>query len=673
MGISKSKEYRKELAEMFAKILEEKDLNWKKEWNGLHNVPVNAVKERKYKGINAFVLMLTMVERGYTDPRFATFNQIKEMGCKLHDAKGMGVRVEYWFPFDRKEKKALTWDEFIKITNGRPDDRYVLHTKYSTVFNAAHIEGLPEREPEKINDISEDELITKLSENMGVEIVNDGGDRAFYRPFEDKIHLPMASAFISDYAYNSTALHELAHSTGAPHRLNRSLGGMFGSESYAYEELIAEITSCFMSIDLNMEQDSIHLDNHKAYIQSWIKSIREKPEMLVKAIAEAEKAAAYMEYKAELIPEHEYRKTVGATMELTENELIPTQDKVISDEYMVAREINETSRDINRDNALPFPEEKPYVYYAVTQPLDYDIRPAVGELFVEDYKGKRFVDSIGTEAYGWVSYNRALTSQEMDRAGFVASPNNARSEVPIRLFLDLDGTAAVFNKVDTLETLYEKGYFANLEPNWNIINAIKIIIRDYPQIEVFSLSAYLTDSKYALSEKEQWMDTYIPEIDNEHRIFMPCGENKLDYLPGGVRKSDQLLDDYTHNLTMWEPPARGIKLLNGINHTRETWRGNRLRYDKSPEELAENIVDIALNGLVIRDIKPQENDLEKAISRLEQIPKELANMNKKLEGTIEGEYYSYELGGVGYINPLIDTNKNEEKKFFEPITKGPKI
>lgn len=589
MTVSKSKEYRKELAEMFVRILEEKELDWKKEWKGLTNVPINAVKERKYKGINAFTLMLTMMDRGYTDPRFATYNQIKEMGCKLHDAKGKGVRVEYWFPFDREERRALTWEEFNNLCNGRPNERYMLRAKYSTVFNAAHIEGLPERKLENRNDISADELIAKLSENMGVEILHDGGDRAFYRPKEDKIHLPVPEAFSSDYAYNSTALHELAHSTGAPHRLNRNFGGGFGSESYAYEELIAEITSCFMSANLNLEQDAIHLDNHKAYIQSWVQSVREKPESLVKAIAEAEKTAAYMEYKADLIPEYEYQKTLGATLEIVQSDVSEKRDKDVSEDYMVARALNEPDGRI------------------------------------------------------------------------------------VRLNLDLDGTAAVFQKVDTLETLYEKGYFLNLEPNQNVVEAIRLIIRNHPEIEVYVMSSVLSDSKYALSEKNQWIDKYLPEIDEKHRIFPPCGENKLDYIPGGVRDTDLLLDDYTHNLTLWEPPARGIKLLNGINHTRESWRGNRLRYDKSPEELAENIVEIAMHGVIIKDEKPQENELEKALSRLEKIPEEIAGINKQLENSIDKDIYPLESLEPGYLNPLVNMYKDGKEIFFEPSNKGPKL
>ena len=107
--------------------------------------------------------------------------------------------------------------------------------------------------------------------------------------------------FDSPYAYDSTALHELAHATGAAHRLNRNIKNVFGTEDYAYEELIAEISSCFMSANLQLEQSNEHIENHKAYVQSWIETIREKPESLVKAVQQAEKVDSYMEYKAELL------------------------------------------------------------------------------------------------------------------------------------------------------------------------------------------------------------------------------------------------------------------------------------------------------------------------------------------------------------------------------------
>lgn len=116
--------------------------------------------------------------------------------------------------------------------------------------------------------------------------------------------------------FNATALHELSHSTGHPTRLNRPQGAFFGTEQYAYEELVAEMCSCFMGTELQTEATPQHIDNHKAYVQSWIQAIREKPETLVKAIKDAQAAANFMDYKAGLITEKEYEKACGSVMEV---------------------------------------------------------------------------------------------------------------------------------------------------------------------------------------------------------------------------------------------------------------------------------------------------------------------------------------------------------------------
>lgn len=173
-----------------------------------------------------------------------------------------------------------------------------------------------------------------------------------------------------------------------------------------------------------------------------------------------------------------------------------------------------------------------------------------------------------------------------------------------RLFVDMDGTLAVFHPVKDLETLYEPGYFSKLSPIPNVVIAIRHIVRNHPEIEVFVLSAYLSDSQYALAEKNAWLNRYLPEIDARHRIFLPCGENKADYIPNGVHEFDFLLDDYTHNLSLWPPPGRGIKLLNGINHTKGSWQGNRLCCSRSPDPLQKSILAI-MNGATIQDRKPK--------------------------------------------------------------------
>ncbi len=202
-----------------------------------------------------------------------------------------------------------------------------------------------------------------------------------------------------------------------------------------------------------------------------------------------------------------------------------------------------------------------------------------------------------------------------------------------RVFVDMDGTLAVFRPVDTLETLYEKNYFLDLEPQVNVVEAVKDIIKK-DEVEVFILSAVLSDSNFALKEKNEWLDKYLPEINKNHRIFPPCGANKKDFIPDGIRNNDFLLDDYTHNLTLWSPPAKGIKLLNGINDSRGTWQDSKLSFSKSSSELAEDILSIVLNDKVIKHDSIKFADVEKEV---------INHVKYKLE---ENDIYDVEILGA---------------------------
>ena len=320
-------EYRQEMAEAFANVLEEKGLHWRKEWHGMGGrAPHNGITKACYRGSNAFWLSLVAMMKGYTDPRWLTMVQIMDKDAKYHPkeqwhlkAGSKATYVEYWYPFDLKEKNALTWTQYKEaLKNGRQPEEFRLSTRYTAVFNADDIEGMPEIKAPENTDIRKDEIVQKLSDGMGVEILLDGGDQAYYSPHQDKIHLPTPGSFESEYAFNATALHELSHSTGHPSRLNRSQTGLFGTAQYAYEELVAEMCSCFMGFDLHVEASAKHIDNHKAYVHSWIQSIREKPETLFKAIKDAQAAANYMDWKAGLITEKEYKDACGTVMEIRE-------------------------------------------------------------------------------------------------------------------------------------------------------------------------------------------------------------------------------------------------------------------------------------------------------------------------------------------------------------------
>jgi 5'(3')-deoxyribonucleotidase len=171
-----------------------------------------------------------------------------------------------------------------------------------------------------------------------------------------------------------------------------------------------------------------------------------------------------------------------------------------------------------------------------------------------------------------------------------------------RLYVDMDGTLAEFKVVTYQEQLFEKGYFAGLKPHGNVVDAIKEIIETQPDIEVYALSAYLTESQYALEEKNGWLDRNIPEIDKSHRIFVPCGTDKKAVI-AHLSHKDYLLDDYTENLLKWVPPGKAIKLINNINHTHATWKEDCIRYDRSASDIARLIANVIMGRTRAYDTK----------------------------------------------------------------------
>ena len=246
-----------------------------------------------------------------------------------------------------------------------------------------------------------------------------------------------------------------------------------------------------------------------------------------------------------------------------------------------------------------------------------------------------------------------------DLHGVAGSEQNHRQ----RLFVDMDGTLAVFTPVNEFETLYEKGYFLSQAPHENVVAAIQEIIEKHPDIEVNILSAYLTDSKYALQEKNEWLDRYLPQIAQEHRIFVPCGSDKKAGIEDGIRTNDFLLDDYSVNLFDWQPPARGIKLLNSVNHTRGSWPHDRIRFDREPSDLARAIVSVMRDERRIYDEK---------VSDEKSAPAQTASQRKSVRERIAAAKVETERSKQTQSAPHHSIPKKEqgEERTVKPKTKS---
>lgn len=200
-------------------LLESGTAPWQQPWTGESGGrPANPTTGKEYRGGNVLSLMISSMVRGYTDPRFCTFKQALDQGWCVRKGE-KGTRIEFWEPKPGNKAEGASEDE---------QKSRLIHRVY-TVLNAQQIEGIPSLhvEPRKPFEVIEAaEAVLKAS---GADIPH-GGAKAYYSPRGDYIQMPAKDCFVDEAHYYSTALHELAHWTGAKNRLDRtSEKGAFGS------------------------------------------------------------------------------------------------------------------------------------------------------------------------------------------------------------------------------------------------------------------------------------------------------------------------------------------------------------------------------------------------------------------------------------------------------------
>jgi antirestriction protein ArdC len=203
-----------------------------------------------------------------------------------------GTHIEFW---EVKEKSADQKGGAGEATDKEQEEaeRRLIHRVY-TVFNAKQIEGIPAYQPKEHSTFEAAEAGERILTASGARMSHDQQDKAFYRRATDSIHLPAREAFADPPGYYGTALHELAHWTGHPSRLNRSTlteSYRFGDTNYAKEELRAELASVFLAAELGVPHDP---KNHAAYVGSWIKALREDKNEIFRAAQDASVAADFV-------------------------------------------------------------------------------------------------------------------------------------------------------------------------------------------------------------------------------------------------------------------------------------------------------------------------------------------------------------------------------------------
>jgi len=278
--------------EVTARIIAEMEagrLPWVKPWDANHaacvgDMPVNASTGRAYSGINVILCWLTSLERGYAVNRYLTFKQCQAMGGNVRKGE-KGSTVVFLSPFVPKKEQ-----ERANAAGTTPLQSFML--KRYTVFNVAQCDALPETcyAPASRVDIPDPNAAIEAIVTASGARVQHGGPTAFYSPGQDVVVMPPQESFVSPDGYYAVKLHELTHWTGHPSRLDRDQKGAFGSKSYAFEELIAEIGSAFTCAALGIQATTRHSD----YVAGWLAVLKEDNRAIIRAASQASKAADYL-------------------------------------------------------------------------------------------------------------------------------------------------------------------------------------------------------------------------------------------------------------------------------------------------------------------------------------------------------------------------------------------
>jgi len=247
-------------------------------------LPRSAATRKTYSGINILILWNAVIKRGFASQEWLTFRQALSLGG--HVRKGeRGTVICYTDSFVPKSERE-------RANEQGDDPSAVPFLKRFTVFNVEQCDGLPAHvvpPPRGLSEIEPSPDAEALIAATAAKIVTGSGE-AFYHRGDDVIRLPPRESFVSTADFYCTAFHELGHWTAHPARLARDLKSRFGSEAYAREELIAELTSAFLCAQFGIVPQVRHSD----YLANWLQILKSDPRAIFHAASQASKASDFL-------------------------------------------------------------------------------------------------------------------------------------------------------------------------------------------------------------------------------------------------------------------------------------------------------------------------------------------------------------------------------------------
>ena len=262
----------KEVSDRIIAQLENGVIPWQKPWIA-SNQAISRSTGKPYSLLNQMLLG--------TPGEYLTFAQCQKEGGKIKKgAKSQMVVFWKWVETEDEETHEKKQVPFLRYYN-------VFHISQCDGLAAKHEQPLPNTANA---DEAAESIIAAYIQRSGVRVIHESGDRAYYTPFTDRVVLPCMEQFSETAEYYSTAFHELTHSTGHASRLNRlEKTAFFGTEAYSKEELIAEIGAAALVNYAGLETAN-SFRNSAAYVQNWLKVLKDDKRFIVSAAGKAEKA-----------------------------------------------------------------------------------------------------------------------------------------------------------------------------------------------------------------------------------------------------------------------------------------------------------------------------------------------------------------------------------------------
>jgi antirestriction protein ArdC len=275
--------------------LEQGTPTWLKPWSaskagkveGVGLWPHNAITGRRYSGVNVFLLWghLHHIGANTAAPLFLTYKQAQEAGGHVRKGEHGCIVIAF------RDVKEVKEDQ-----DGNEEEKHYRKAFGHVVFHVSQCEGVKLPNIKRLapaHGLDTDAKWQAWVNALGVDL-RHGGDRAYCDWSGDYVQMPTVEAFRHRDLYKAVAFHEFTHWSGHKRRLAReNLGHAFGSEHYAFEELVAELGAAFLCADLGVIHEELR-HQHAGYIASWIKTLKNDKRAIVRAASLAGKAAEYI-------------------------------------------------------------------------------------------------------------------------------------------------------------------------------------------------------------------------------------------------------------------------------------------------------------------------------------------------------------------------------------------